>query len=119
THVELRDDSRRLDLHPSLFPQATVLPRKDELAEREIADLGSFDVVPRHLLQHLVAEECHLAADVRQSAMRGGELELAVHHPDDAKNPDVDPVLEVLLTEVFGDDSVVGDGPNAIVFALA
>ena len=67
-----------------------------------MADGCAIEVVPCNLLQHIVCREGNRASDVRQSPVRGDECQFCVSAPsDNAQYPDVDPVLEVLLSKVF------------------
>lgn len=63
---------RLLRLHSVFWLGPLVAFRVEEPAVR------AFDVVPSHLLQHLIAQKSDLASDVRQPAMRRRELMLAL-----------------------------------------
>jgi hypothetical protein len=69
-----------------------------------MADDRALDVVAGNLLKHRAGGERHRTADVRQTAMGRSKGERAVAEiSEHAEHPDVHPVFEILLPEVFGD----------------
>src|SRR5581483_4341295 len=81
----------------------------DVFSEGQMADGSAINVVTGDLAQHLIVWKGHLATDMGESAMRGDEGQPLAILAQHAQHADVDPVLEVLLTQIFGNRPILAD----------
>jgi hypothetical protein len=120
--VKAGKDRRIADLEPFIVAHARVLARVDEFAEGEETELDrvpAIDGGARDVPEQIIGQEGDLGADVRQPPVRGNEdgWLVAAAVPEHAQDPDVDPVLEELIAEVFGDGTILALLAQRVILA--